>query len=167
MNAAQIRVEAILMAAGIELLFVFFSVLTVDNFRLAAHGKLDRNAYVGIRIPRPERSRAAWAAANRIAYRWSPLYVLFNLDSLVRRSRIFESSLWCMSRVWMRGLLLWRLVFRCVNHAAWVRFSTAVRYAVAADRSGLGVVVGVASSASPQCRTRSWTQVRNFAVSRP
>jgi hypothetical protein len=79
MNAVQIRGDAMFMAASIELFLAFVSVLMVFNWRRAARGTLDRNAYVGIRLPRPMRSRAAWVAAHRVAYRWAPLYVLFNL----------------------------------------------------------------------------------------
>jgi hypothetical protein len=52
---------------------------------------------------------------------------------------------------------LWGLMFRCANYAAVVRFSTAVRYALAADRRRPGVGVAVASSARPQRNTWSWT----------
>lgn len=79
MNAVQIRHDAIFIAASIELFLAFISALMVFNWRRAARGTLDRNAYVGIRLPRPTRSRAAWVAAHRVAYRWAPLYVLANL----------------------------------------------------------------------------------------
>jgi hypothetical protein len=79
MNQAQIQGQAIFMAGAIELILAFGSALMVVNWRRAARGTLDRNAYVGIRLPRPQRSREAWVAANRVAYRWAPLYALFNV----------------------------------------------------------------------------------------
>jgi hypothetical protein len=46
-------------AGAIELILAFGSALMVVNCRRAARGTLDRNAYVGIRLPRPLRSREA------------------------------------------------------------------------------------------------------------
>jgi hypothetical protein len=71
--------QAIFIAGAIELILAFGSALMVVNWRRAARGTLDRNAYVGIRLPRPLRSHEAWVAANRVAYRSAPLYVLFNV----------------------------------------------------------------------------------------
>jgi hypothetical protein len=79
MNQAQIQGQAIFMAGAIELILDLGSALMVVNWRRAARGTLDRNAYVGIRLPRPLRSREAWVAANRVAYRSAPLYALFNV----------------------------------------------------------------------------------------
>jgi hypothetical protein len=79
MNQAQIQAQAIFMAGAIELILALVSALMVVNWRRAARGTLDRNAYVGIRLPRPLRSREAWVAANRVAYRSAPLYALFNV----------------------------------------------------------------------------------------
>jgi hypothetical protein len=79
MNQAQIQGQAIFMAGAIELILALGSALMVVNWRRAARGTLDRNAYVGIRLPRPLRSREAWVAANRVAYRSAPLYALFNV----------------------------------------------------------------------------------------
>lgn len=78
MSPAAIQVQAILWAGCLELLFVLMSVLVIVNYRRAARGTLDRNAYVGIRIPMPQRSRQAWQAADRVALRSTPWYVVFN-----------------------------------------------------------------------------------------
>jgi hypothetical protein len=59
MNQAQIQGQAIFVAGAIELILAFGSALMVVNWRRAARGTLDRNAYVGIRLPRPLRSREA------------------------------------------------------------------------------------------------------------
>jgi hypothetical protein len=79
MNQAQIQGQALFMAGVIELIVALGSALMVVNWRRAARGTRDRNAYVGIRLPRPLRSREAWVAANRVAYRSAPLYVLLNV----------------------------------------------------------------------------------------
>ncbi|WP_157900566.1 hypothetical protein [Mycobacterium rhizamassiliense] len=78
MSPAAIQGQAIFWAACLELLLVLMSVLMVANYRRAARGTLDRNAYVGIRLPMPQRSRQAWEAADRVAIRSAPVYVLFN-----------------------------------------------------------------------------------------
>jgi hypothetical protein len=78
-NAAQIQGQAIFEASCIELFLALCSALMVLNYRRAARGSLDRNAYVGIRLPRPTRTREAWAAAHRVSRRWAPAYVLFNV----------------------------------------------------------------------------------------
>lgn len=79
MSPAAIQGQAIFWAGCLELLFVLMSALMIVNYRRAARGRLDRNAYVGIRIPMPQRSRQAWEAADRVAVRSAPFYMLFNI----------------------------------------------------------------------------------------
>jgi hypothetical protein len=78
MTRAAIQGQAIFWAALIDCFFIFMSVAMIVNYRRAARGTLDRNAYVGVRIPIPGRSREAWQAADRVAIRSIPIYVLFN-----------------------------------------------------------------------------------------
>jgi hypothetical protein len=74
-----IQGQAIFMAGGIVVFLALCSALTVFNWALAARGQLDRNAFVGIRLPNSARSQAAWAAAHRVGLRSAPLYAVFNL----------------------------------------------------------------------------------------
>jgi hypothetical protein len=78
MTQAAIQGQAIFWAVLVELLVALMSMSMIANYRRAAHGTLDRNAYVGIRISMPRRSRDAWQAAHRVAVRSTPLYVIVN-----------------------------------------------------------------------------------------
>lgn len=78
MTRAAIQGQALFGAGLLEFFFILVSVAMIVNYRRAARGTLDRNAYVGVRIPIPGRSREAWQAADRIATRSMPIYVLFN-----------------------------------------------------------------------------------------
>jgi hypothetical protein len=78
MTRAAVQGQALFWAVLLEFFFVLMSVAMIVNYRRAARGTLDRNAYVGVRIPIPGRSREAWQAADRIAIRSIPIYVLFN-----------------------------------------------------------------------------------------
>jgi uncharacterized membrane protein len=79
MTSAQIQGQAMMMAGLFELILALMSGLMIFNWRRAARGTLDRNAYVGIRLPSTLRSQEAWVAANRVAFRSAPVYLLFNI----------------------------------------------------------------------------------------
>lgn len=83
MSSTQIQGQAMLMAIGIELFLALSSGLMVFNWRRAARGTLDRNAYLGIRTPATLRSQEAWVAANRAGLRTAPLLALFNIGMCV------------------------------------------------------------------------------------